>query len=104
MEHIARRCKHCNKEYTYCTYGNGPDWGTEEGCSMEYCGECQKAINDALARIPEKYSCKMELIQDKDFDYINKMIDFEKEKHRKEVTNGVRFYASKLSFDRDYQE
>lgn len=29
MQHIYRRCKHCNKEYFYCTYGNGPDWGTE---------------------------------------------------------------------------
>lgn len=27
MEHIIRRCKHCNKEYTYCTYGNGTNWG-----------------------------------------------------------------------------
>ena len=104
MEHIIRRCKNCNKEYIYCTYGNGPDWGTEEGCSMEYCRECQKAINDALAKIPEKYSWKMELVQDKDFDYINKMIDFEKEKHRKEITNGVRFEMSKLSFTRDYKE
>ena len=46
MQHIYRRCKHCNKEYLYCTYGNGPEWGTEEYCSMDYCGE-----NTTIARI-----------------------------------------------------
>lgn len=59
MEHIKCRCKHCQKEYTYCTYGNGPDWGTEEGCSMDYCAECQKAIDNALAAIPKKYTWKL---------------------------------------------
>ena len=62
MEHILRRCKHCNKEYTYCTYGNGLNWGTEEHCSMDYCGECQTAINNALSNIPKKFSYQMELI------------------------------------------
>ena len=75
MQHIYRRCKHCNKEYLYCTYGNGPDWGTEKYCSMDYCGECQKAIDDALSKIPERYSYKMELIPKEDYDYINKTID-----------------------------
>lgn len=56
MEHINIRCKHCKKEYTYCTYGNGPQYGTEEGCSKEYCAECQKAIDNALSKIPVK--CK----------------------------------------------
>lgn len=55
MEHLIRRCKHCQKEYTYCTYGNGPEYGTEEGCSMDYCAECQKAIDDALGKIPLKF-------------------------------------------------
>lgn len=55
MEHLIRRCNHCQKEYTYCTYGNGPEYGTEEGCSMEYCAECQKAIDDALGKIPLKF-------------------------------------------------
>ena len=49
MEHYILRCKHCKKEYTYCTYGN------EDGCSKEYCSECQKAINDALKSIPVKF-------------------------------------------------
>ena len=47
MQHYRLRCKHCGKEYTYCTYGNGPEYGTQEGCSMEYCAECQKAIDEA---------------------------------------------------------
>lgn len=55
MQHWILRCKHCNKEYTYCTYGNGPEYGTEEGCSQEYCAECQKAINEALSKIPVKF-------------------------------------------------
>lgn len=55
MEHFKIRCKHCQKEYIYCTYGNGPEYGTEKGCSMEYCAECQKAIDDALRKIPLKF-------------------------------------------------
>lgn len=55
MEHIKLRCKHCQKEYTYCTYGNGPEYGTEQGCSMEYCAECQKAIDKAFANIKVKF-------------------------------------------------
>lgn len=55
MQHIRRRCKNCQRTYTYCTYGNGPEYGTESGCSMEYCADCQKAIDAALAAIPRKY-------------------------------------------------
>lgn len=55
MQHFILRCKHCQKEYTYCTYGNGPEYGTDEGCSMEYCAECQKAIDKALGEIPVKF-------------------------------------------------
>lgn len=58
MQHIKCRCKNCQREYTYCTYGNGPEWGTEEGCSMDYCADCQKAIDAALASIPKKYTWK----------------------------------------------
>lgn len=58
MQHIRCRCKNCQREYTYCTYGNGPDWGTEEGCSRDYCADCQKAIDEALASIPKKYTWK----------------------------------------------
>lgn len=55
MEHIKLRCNHCQREYTYCTYGNGPEYGTEQGCSMEYCAECQKAIDKAFAKIKVKF-------------------------------------------------
>ena len=89
MRHIYRRCKNCNKEYVYCTYGNGPDWGTEKYCSMDYCGECQKAIDDALSKIPERYSYKMELISKEDFDYINKTIDTQYQEYKKQISNNV---------------
>lgn len=49
MQHFILRCKHCHKEYVYCTYGN------KDGCSMDYCGECQKAIDEALGKIPVRY-------------------------------------------------
>ena len=55
MEHLIFRCKHCQREYTYCTYGNGPEYGTEAGCTKEYCSECQKAIDDALSGIKVKF-------------------------------------------------
>ena len=58
MQHIKCRCKHCHKTYYFCTYGNGPDYGTEPGCSMEYCGECQTAINKAFSDIPVKFKPK----------------------------------------------
>lgn len=62
MQHYYVRCKHCHREYLYCTYGNGPDYGTEEGCSRDYCSECQKAIDDALGKIPVKYISKFKVI------------------------------------------
>lgn len=89
MQHIYRRCKNCNKEYLYCTYGNGPDWGTEKYCSMDYCGECQKAIDDALSKIPERYSYKMELTPKEDYDYINKSIDTQYQEYKKELSNNL---------------
>ena len=55
MQHLTFRCKHCQRTYTYCTYGNGPTYGTEAGCSKEYCAECQNAINEALGKIDVKY-------------------------------------------------
>ena len=101
MQHIYRRCKHCNKEYLYCTYGNGPDWGTEKYCSMDYCGECQKAINDALSKIPEKYSYKMELIPKEDFDYINKTIDTQYLEYKKETSGNV-FGLAQIVIENEY--
>ena len=51
MQHFILRCKNCQREYTFCTYGNGPEYGTEEGCSMDYCSDCQKALDS----IPKKF-------------------------------------------------
>lgn len=79
MEHLILRCKHCHKEYTYCTYGNGPEFGTEEGCSREYCAECQKAIDEALSKIPEKFEPRyMEIHEPRIFEM------FERAKHNYE--------------------
>lgn len=101
MQHIYRRCKNCNKEYVYCTYGNGPDWGTEKHCSMDYCGECQKAIDDALSKIPERYSYKMELIPKEDYDYINKTIDTQYLEYKKETSGNV-FGLTQIVIENEY--
>jgi hypothetical protein len=86
MEHIIYRCKHCNKEYVYCTYGNGEEYGTEKGCSRDYCSECQKAIDNALKNIPKKYEPRLQKINDEnEINIINKIFDEEKEKYFKEV-------------------
>ena len=63
MQHIKCRCKHCQKVYYYCTYGNGPEYGTEEGCTQEYCGECQTAIDKAFGHIPVKFKPKYKEIR-----------------------------------------
>ena len=52
MQHFTLRCKHCHKTYTYCTHGN------DDGCSMDYCGECQTAIDEALGKIKVKFEPK----------------------------------------------
>jgi len=98
MEHIRCRCKHCYKSYSYCTYGNGPDYGTEEGCSMEYCGECQTAINKALAKIEVKYKPKYkEIMPSLGLDKI--MADI-KEKVLKERENEAYFkFPTLISYD-----
>ena len=56
---------------------------------MDYCGECQKAIDDALSKIPERYSYKMELTPKEDYDYINKSIDFQYQEYKKEISNNL---------------
>lgn len=66
MEHLILRCKHCKREYTYCTYGNGPQYGTESGCTREYCAECANAIQNALKNIPIRYEGRPIIITDKD--------------------------------------
>ena len=76
MQHFILRCKHCQKEYTYCTYGNGPIYGTEEGCSMDYCAECQKAIDKALSQITVKFVAKpVEISEPRLLDVFKKIKD-----------------------------
>lgn len=82
MQHFIRRCKHCGKAYVYCTYGNGPEYGTQKGCSMEYCAECQNAINDALAKIPIKVVKKYAFVNDeKEIERISNIFEEEKKKY-----------------------
>ena len=81
MQHFIRRCKHCGKSYTYCTYGNGPEYGTQEGCSMDYCAECQKAIDGALAKKPIRIVKKYTLVDAKEVERISKIFEDEKEKY-----------------------
>lgn len=82
MQHLLRRCKHCGKSYTYCTYGNGSDYGTEQGCSMDYCAECQTAINDALAKIPVRYVKKYIFVSDQEeIARLKTIFEDEKAKH-----------------------
>lgn len=79
MQHWILRCKHCNREYTYCTYGNGEQYGTEEGCSQDYCAECQKAIDEALSTIQKKFEPRLKEIDNPDlfqiFDELKKKQD-----------------------------
>ena len=100
MEHIRCRCKHCNREYTYCTYGNGEQYGTEAGCSRDYCSDCQKAIDNALNNNPKKYEPRLQKITDaNEIIIINKIFDEEKEKYFKEV----KLYAAKVIGDWGYK-
>lgn len=88
MQHFILRCKHCNKEYTYCTYGNGPEYGTEAGCSMEYCAECQKAIDEAFAKIKVKFEPRYVEIQPTfGLDKILEGIKKEKKRKKKRTHN-----------------
>lgn len=81
MQHFRRRCKHCGKAYTYCTYGNGPEYGTQKGCSMDYCAECQNAIDDALAKKTIRIVKKYTLVDAKEIERISKIFEEEKEKY-----------------------
>ena len=79
MQHWLLRCKHCGKAYTFCTYGN------KDGCSMDYCGECQTAIDNALAAIPKKIDKKYIFLEDETKkEYLNKIFDNEKENYESE--------------------
>lgn len=50
MQTFILRCKHCHTEYHYNTYGYGND-----GCTMELCPECAKAVDKALSKISVKF-------------------------------------------------
>ena len=81
MQHWILRCKHCQKQYVYCTYGNGPEYGTEAGCSREYCAECQKAIDDALNKIPVKFASRLVEIEEPNLFPVLEKIKEESEKN-----------------------
>lgn len=91
MQHLRLRCKHCQREYVYCTYGNGEEYGTEAGCSMHYCAECQKAIDEALAKIPVKFGCRrMEITPSKELMVLFKKVKDEQEKEAQKIKDGNR--------------
>lgn len=99
MEHLIYRCQHCNKEYTYCTYGNGPNYGTEEGCTREYCSECANIIKNALSKIPIKYEGRLELLDNsRKIDIINTIFD----KCREDYNNDTIIKSSKVLFAKKY--
>ena len=101
MEHLIFRCKHCNKEYLYCTYGNGEGYGTEKGCTREYCAECANAIQKALETIPVKYEGRKQLITDtKEFDIINSIFD----KCKKEFYDSSFLKVAKFITDTGYDK
>ena len=98
MQHLILRCKHCHKEYTYCTYGNGPEFGTEEGCSKEYCAECQKAIDEALAKIPVSCEPKyMEIHDPRIFVIFERVKKDYKELVEKDPVQGLVFETLSMS-------
>jgi len=103
MQHFILRCKHCQKEYTYCTYGNGPDYGTEEGCSMEYCAECQKAIDKAFSAIPIKFKPERKEIKEPLLlELFSKIREEEQQKKKEEEEkNKIRFPVICSSTDPD---
>ena len=98
MQHFILRCKHCKKEYTYCTYGNGHEYGTEEGCSREYCSECQKAIDNALKSIPIKFRpIKEEVTDEKEKQKILQELEsIKSEVEKKDCFNVVSLLNSKF--------
>ena len=79
MQHYILRCKHCGVKYTYCTHGN------ENGCSMDYCGECQTVINDALSKKPKKIEKRLDYITDSEEVFrLNEIFNIEKSKYENE--------------------
>lgn len=100
MQHLKLRCKHCHKEYTYCTYGNGPRYGTEDGCSMDYCAECQKAIDYVLSAIPQKCRPYYSLVTDSETkEKLEQLFNDERKKYKE----SCRINAAKLVGDYGYE-
>lgn len=100
MEHLIYRCKHCKKEYVYCTYGNGTEYGTEKGCTREYCSECATSIVKALNNIPVKFCPRKQLITDsKEFERINTIFD----KCKIKYYNDTNIKISKMIHDVKYK-
>ena len=98
MQHFKLRCKHCHTEYTYCTYGNGSEYGTEEGCSKEYCARCQKAIDNALAKIPVECQPKyMEIHDPRIFEMFERVKKNYKESVKKNPIEGLVFETLSMS-------
>lgn len=79
MQHYLLRCKHCGVKYVYCTHGN------ENGCSMDYCCECQTVINDALSKKPKKIEKRLDYITDSEEVFrLNEIFNTEKSKYENE--------------------
>lgn len=98
MQHFKLRCKHCHTEYTYCTYGNGSEFGTEEGCSKDYCARCQKAIDNALAKIPVECQPKyMEIHDPRIFEMFERVKKNYKELVEKNPIEGLVFETLSMS-------
>ena len=101
MEHLICRCKHCKREYTYCTYGNGPQYGTESGCTREYCAECANAIQNALKNIPIRYEGRPVKITDsKEEERINKIFDIACSEYKETVKIGCARMIGDWGYDK----
>lgn len=73
MQSYILRCKHCQREYST----------SEDGASMEYCPECQKAIDKALKKIPVKFKPKqMEITEPMLFPLFDRIKKDDEEKHK----------------------
>lgn len=74
MQSYIVRCKHCQREYST----------SEDGASMEYCPECQKAIDEALGKIPVKFKPKqMEIVEPMLFPLFDKIKKDDEEERKK---------------------
>lgn len=87
MKTYYRRCKHCCIEYRFRI--NGHRWGLEDYTS-DYCPECQKAIDDALGKIPVKYEdrwCEIDNSQ------IPEFVEWAKSQNHQEINLSIYRYS-----------